>query len=1297
MVNINEEVSALETFPPGADLSANLAQFAKDDKNCSLTDMVESARSEVETFSPRSYRCFVKEVSVGVLETLVNWHPLSGDAAHAESEALEVMLQGKKLQLEAEEVRVSLNVPDWPKPPPFTLKGIAGLALGAAAALTGAGFYLRQVNRDGRKEDFTPAWGTSQKATATPGPRLTDFLQGHLHLKSIREGSGLGRRHIAESPPAQNSPDRVKIKPKRKYHKVSGALSSSATEQQTNNSTIPFSMTAASHSSGGASRPVIKPFDKRRFFIAPNVNNNGAGDSSPPTAKPSENTHVKIEKLYDFSCIDKRKVLSWVDVIRLVGVTLGSPLKALAEESQVIHHQNTLHLGCPPDENSQHLADIAGQVDTVLTQVLTMLPSSSPLSVLQLMIAPALEVFANQLDGKQVDWQKITDINKQILLMSRQTIPTLAPDELMMLYDKEKIQTQKPTSADAEKIKKRFNLKDGELTVKVQDQEYLYKEDASGITYIQKEDAAKIIIFDTNTAQWEFSKNINHQDFYQKSLKVDYGVQLEKLPGNGEFTINNYDVVNNVFIFTKDKVSSRSILMDGFIIPVEQFKPEGWQTVTVTSPPQTAEMRVLLKKGNSWFFEAESTLIDENLDLLLASKGKGLSHLRENKFTNIQDDGFSYDRFNRPQIKYKNKYSDVSQVTDSIYMINDILGNFFVRENEHFILQSSDDIIKGHERELAGDALFDTRNSVYIEREAQGYILAQGKLTVSSPKVIIGPGVYLDAKGSVIFSTGNSNFEVAYYKGGVLEIKRGYDDGGKNIALYFDDGTYYRVRKENYVPAKKYKKLSGCKHKRSPAGSSKSCLPVMMTESLNKLLNNEIIKGNTSNKTLLDKSIASSPLDDFPNLKYSDGNGRLYFLHEGCYFSAKWVTKDDKLNPTGRPAIKLYAKGNIFRKHRDIAIITSEIKDGKYEVKTTVEYISEKLNIDELMAEDFNQKRRYRRISGLNSLANAVRQVNLSGKYYFTKTKTTFTPDIPDDTMNTIIRKKFYPERVVNNPDNRIEILGVKEVSPLRPYYLRAVSAEIMQHIEYIREELLPVVLIGLNSLSENYRVYFGKLFKTDDANFLINFSARLSSRFNKISSNLNMSNIYLCALHHQAARRASGHKPGEEYSYQQILTADERQQGTFATTLTDSSKRIFINTDKLYYISPDAHGNTLSEETSTDVVTMLIHEGSHIGLMATDIVYFPRDEGIIAPILDCIDHMKKAIRNNRVVNRDDFKRINNEYFGGISVYKEVKNDIMQRDDLVYIIEKDPAYLAHLLLNNADGLAILARDLYEIS
>lgn len=35
MVNINEEVSALETFPPGADLSANLAQFAKDDKNCS--------------------------------------------------------------------------------------------------------------------------------------------------------------------------------------------------------------------------------------------------------------------------------------------------------------------------------------------------------------------------------------------------------------------------------------------------------------------------------------------------------------------------------------------------------------------------------------------------------------------------------------------------------------------------------------------------------------------------------------------------------------------------------------------------------------------------------------------------------------------------------------------------------------------------------------------------------------------------------------------------------------------------------------------------------------------------------------------------------------------------------------------------------------------------------------------------------------------------------------------------------------------------------------------------------------
>ncbi|UWS31091.1 hypothetical protein [Erwinia pyrifoliae] len=1277
MVNINVEVPAQDILPPGTDYSVNLEQFARDEKNAALTHLFESANSEVGTLSAKSYGCLIKEASGAVLATLIHWRPWRGDAACRKSEAREVLLQGKIIQLEAEEARVSLNLPDWPQPLTLSLKGKAGLALGAAAALTGAGLCLRQAGRDARNNHFTPDYGASEKARAAPDNGLQRIFHGVPHVKSIREGSGPVRRHIAESPPVQNCSDIVHVKPQRRCYKVRGT---------------PFS-----HPPGQASQPEIRPLDKRRFIIAPYLDDKGAGNIRPTTLKPTENNAVKIEKLYDFSCIDKRKDLSWVDIIRLVGVTLGSPLKTLAEESQIIHHQNTLHQGCPPNDNSQHLADIAGQVDTVLTQVLSLLPSSSPLCVLQLMIGPALEVFANQLDGKQVDWQKITNINKQLILMARQTIPTLAPDELMMLYDKTKMTSHKPASGDAEIIKKRFAIKDGELTVKIQNQEYLFKEDASGVSYVQKDGAAEIIIFNTDTDQWEFAKKINHQDVYQKKLKLDYGMEIKKLPENGEFTIHDYDAVNNLFTFTKDKVSCKSVLMDGFIIPVEQFKLEGRQTVTLASPSNRAEMRVLLKEGNSWFFEAESTLIDENLGLLLASKGKGASHLRENMFTNIQDDGFSYDKFNRPQIKYKNKYSHVSRVTDSIYMINDIPGNFFVKENGYFTLQSSDDIIKGHEREIAGDLRFDSRNSVYIEREAQGYLLAQGKLTDSSPKVIIGPGVYLDAKGSVIFSTANNNFEVVYYKGGVLEVKRGYDDGSKNIALYFDEGTYFRVRKENDILPKKYKKLSGCKQKRSPGALSKTCLPVMMTESLNKLLKNEIIRGNTSNKTLLDKAITSSQNDDFPNLKYSTENGKFYFLHEGCYFSAEWISKGNTLNPTGKPAIKLYAKGNIFRKHRDIAIITSEIKDGKYELKTTVEYISEKLNIDEMMAEDFNHKRRYRRISGLDSLSNAVRQVNLSGKHYFSKTTTKFTPDTPDDTLKTIIRKKFYPERVVNNPDNLVEILGAKEVSPSRPYYLRAVAAEITQHIQYIREELLPVVLIGLNSLSENYRAYFGKIFKTDDANFLINFSARLYSRLSKISSNLSMSKIYLCALHNNAAGLPSGQKPVEEYSYQQILTANERQQGTFATTLTDSSKRIFINTDKLYFIDPTAVGHTLSEESSTDVVTTLIHEGSHIGLMATDIVYFPRNEGVIAPILDSIDYMKQAIRNNRIVNRNDFNRLNNEYFGSISVYKEIKNDIMQRDDLVYIIENDPAYLAHLLLNNADGLAILARDLYELS
>ena len=267
----------------------------------------------------------------------------------------------------------------------------------------------------------------------------------------------------------------------------------------------------------------------------------------------------------------------------------------------------------------------------------------------------------------------------------------------------------------------------------------------------------------------------------------------------------------------------------------------------------------------------------------------------------------------------------------------------------------------------------------------------------------------------------------------------------------------------------------------------------------------------------------------------------------------------------------------------------------------------------------------------------------------------------------------------------------ITNIDDEQPFYIRAGKIKIRNHVTHINEEVIPTVLKGLNDISVDYINYFSAIFKTSNIDFIVNFATHLSVRIKEIKAALDPARINVCALYKKQIGEAN------IYQHKAILTPLERRSGVIAFAIRDSSRQIYINTDKLYFVDPTHPDRTLREYPWTDLTTTLIHEASHIGTMTSDLVYFSREEGTIIPILDSIDELNDYISNNDLASPQTFSKLSERYFQTNPVYKALSDKIIAPHNLAYIASNDPAYLANILLYNADSIALITRDLHKIS
>ncbi|CAO96218.1 hypothetical protein [Erwinia tasmaniensis] len=1005
---------------------------------------------------------------------------------------------------------------------------------------------------------------------------------------------------------------------------------------------------------------------------------------------------VKIEKLFDFSCIDERENISWADIVRQVGKTLASPVRTLGDESLIIYYHNALGKGCPTNQTTERVDKINGKIDSLTTQILTLLPGSQVIAVAQLIVAPALQVLADDLSGKPINLQNIAGVNQQLMFMIRQTIPTLSGSEMVSLYENSGKQKGKNGIAIGEPVR-RFILKDKKLAVEIKGKAYSYHRRKTGESYINDGDTTRVIAYNKSSFQWEFiskEKELIYSS-YNTNYSKDFGIPINKFIKNRDVLLQADNENTDIISFNRRAGKlSEYVLIRGYLVPVEQYDIFD-STISVAISPKKKERSILLSTEYGWVFEEESTQVDENLDVLLGSNGNGKTITHDRLFSNIMTDGFSYDHEGNFYLKYKQKYYEVHQPFSDIYNLVNRPESLFVKENGIFKLRNSPDVIFGYRNLSVGFPTLDpvSERPLSIEEEAYDFLCTHGERANAPPVRKIGPGVYVDKKGKMLFTVNNKYFSVSSYSRGNIFIRNAIDPSSENnIGLFLSRDIYLRERgavKENPL---NYIELEHCDLKRSPEIST-SCTPLVITDSLDALLKHNIELGHVSKKTILNTRLVQYKMPEFPGLFVNPEKNKYYYLYNGHFFRAEIISSDSKSNAVNRAMLRIFTKGDVFRKKNDITTIIFDEKNGRIELKNQIDFLAERLGMRKGAISNYLSNRIYNSITGLDTIRNIVDQVLMSKRFIIANPREKYSPFIDSEDVKDLIGRHFYSSRIMYSK-NTVELSELTKLTDSHPLYLRGAKLNVENAVNHLNREVIPSVIKELSSFSQNCENYLRIVMNTDNVEFLRSFALTLKNYLIRTQSALKLNKIHLASL---VKEPLTDHMlPGDEIVHHRpILTEEERNFGTLAFALLDRSGKIFINADKLYFVDPTHPDQTMRQVPVLSLSSTLLHEASHVGMMTSDIVYFPLEDGDFIPVLDAKDDMIEKIRTGKVVEKSDFKELNKQYLSRISLYRGHMDHFMKPENLAYLASHDPGYLGHLLLNTADGIALLTRDIYQ--
>jgi len=987
------------------------------------------------------------------------------------------------------------------------------------------------------------------------------------------------------------------------------------------------------------------------------ISGTGKNRLTPSTEMPASevaswNTEddVKIEKMYDFSCVDARESMSWADILRQVGETLKSPVESLARESQIVHYHNTLEMGCPGQNESRHLQKYTGKVDAILSGVLQFIPEANPVMVLQTIVGPVLEMYADELDGKPFNPEKLNVVNQQIIFLSRHEIKTLSPKEKMQLF----------SDHTETKLIKKFDTINGEVAVKIGEKKHLLHNDLYDFPYIEQNGVICYIHFNSKDKIWMFNG-----DYDLRASSALSSLKIETYKSN--FSYNNAKDV----IITSDeeivdtKSNKKYILINGTEVQVIN----GIEKESFFPANGVGSGDLIKKDAGEYYFETGSAPVDDEVAEILNMDV--VEFISGGDKTSIKSDLLSYDINKLRYLKYRNLYHPlmggdvyIECIDGSLAMITKKAGRLSVNG---FLKQNL------HGTEFLDGGLFITRDlKIRIEQDGEVLINNDFQTRDGIKSCINYEGNYLQINGKAYKATDSK-----YSQWILIKHKK---EGEPDIPVFLYDDVLLEGRDDfiDDTPSS-----GNCRARRNP-GNSGICKTSLSSETVKilKSLRPEVV------------STELTPANDFPGLYVDRKNKKLYLKMKGGYFMCKYVASDIN-GKFQNGVLKLQKKVGygVLSKTKTVAKLTYHDQGGVRRVKTIDEEIERiaKINLRDVKKITHGRHNRQAELSETLKKIRSMDKLNPPPAFRMYVNTDKSKPNIKE-----AIGRAFFSG---NKNWSQTELSKVGDEGDFR---LR-LSAKRLKLSKNHAIKVLNSAKHELNNLTVNTVIYLKSVLGTTNDKLIADFARLLSSRLDKTHSALERSKLILCFSDVSYDQPIAEYDPvrdadfpgGEWEEVHWKPNYDEHGLKRMAMAFTYAKgDEIYVNIDRLGGIDPTSSTNYLRKPYSIEPFLTLIHEASHKNDLAKDLMYIPIENNEYIPVLDAMDELADSFSKMEFHNPELLRPLLSDYFRTAKPYRNIsQNDLFESKNLSFIFRYDPGFRASILLNTPDFLAKLASDI----
>ncbi|XTZ40286.1 hypothetical protein ACQYRI_10160 [Salmonella enterica] len=972
-------------------------------------------------------------------------------------------------------------------------------------------------------------------------------------------------------------------------------------------------------------------------------------------------------KLPNTACFEITKAMDFKDKALAVGNALSNA------DVEDINATTLDREHCLLPEQVEWVKSVTEPAVMVSKMISAAFPGMNKESISQLLVGPLLVTLAKGIGNNTSQSLMQERLYRQLVYTAEILLPTLTPAEQSLLYQSTEVKNSAPTNID---IGKRFVSINGQFQIKVNNKTYTPALTADSIPYIiDEKNRYQFICYNQRLNQWQF---VNHDDIFSGRGRDEiksHSIKLKPLSLGDKIKINtDY----NVFTLTRtDKKTVTGVFVAGEFVPV--WWKMSYKGVAYTNNPQSDSARLLVKNDFGWVFEQPSIKMDRYLELLLDDRIGVISRYTQNRISAIsKENGLSISNKDQLLLKKDQKYYYVSRKYNSSqkkydYILPDYSGAIIKYENEVMKLCDAEDAVFAFRSQLVTNEE-KAAEAFCIEEQLDSFLRNNVLLSTVKPQNEIHYGLFSDDEGNPVFKVAHDQYVVRQHSERNLWLKKidHGNDPATDIVLWLYGNTWLKVRDKNDNKPFRYIKLPPVKlaeQKDSPLNQ----LPVSMESELHAQLQKHIDDETVNNESPNIANLVAFKEFDAPVCFLEKETYKQYFLFNGHYFAAQFVSVGGKDNFTTEPYLKITAKGDFFTRNKFISNIVIEKKGHGVEIKSQETYLAEQININKALAASYIRDFPLKDLRGMSMIEDLVSSAVIednAGLLQAPQQLSSKDKYLPPGVLANLLKENIFTDLTYDK--YKLKVYSLIPSTILRDDIDSTIRQNIVDAINYVKDEQIAYLI---NTL------------KLDAAGWPI--------IHDYLSGALQNSNIMLTANVMAAIRESL---PAMAVILDQnrfsLVKLDDKN---LVNKLSSTKNFIFYSAEEgRFYISTDIVAKL--ENPREELITAIMQAAFATDRLPASFADILHISDMSEPLQDTKERLIDAMLHHKLTSTQekDLINISKEYIGTIKQYQPQVGMFLRQEKLAWLANNDPVYLAYLFINTPQFSSLLAQDLYYL-